>query len=121
MLGTLHDCIDALAEETRSSERWKSRLEQYKKQVEKDQVSAKLDLRDMKIKHQGNIKREQRLQLLNIDLLPTVLLSKNEGKKVTEKKIRSRKQEPLKGEDEFEMPFLNAKSHSRPKYVAPIE
>jgi hypothetical protein len=71
MLETLHDCIDALAEETRSSERWKSRLEQYKKQVEKDVIAEKMEKRNMvccvvknlkpcRISNTGEILRETR-------------------------------------------------------------
>jgi hypothetical protein len=127
MLETLHDCVDALAEETRSSERWKSRLEQYKKQVTLDSEKREMEKRELEKKHKGNIKRNQRLQLLNDGLFPTVLLSNQTSPhtsvKIKEKRGRRVKEskEPLQNEDVFEMPFLNGKSHSRPKYVAPIE
>lgn len=113
MLEALHDCIDALAEESRNADRWRVRFDKYKRQIEQRDEYIRTH-KDFNQKFQ-----DKQLRLLN-ELFPSVKKTNLEEPSAHNNIVKKRTTIKIPEISTVEIKDIASKSHSRPKYIPPI-
>ncbi|KAJ3391076.1 hypothetical protein HDU92_000142 [Lobulomyces angularis] len=122
MLTALHDCLDALAEETRNTERWRLKYEKYQKFVEKNyelkfkSASSFNNLSDIN----NQIDLQKRNKILSCLKFPSV--NESVHKNILKlSKIKNNNKFGFLNEDDFNLEKESEKNFSRPKYIPESE